>query len=54
MESNLYPSLKSSHNGYLKSIEQYQIDFLEKKQRLEEVMLEKRMNLEQEMKSIYS
>jgi hypothetical protein len=52
MESNLFPSLKSAHQDYLKLIEQYQADFLEKKERLDLVITEKTLNLEKEMKSI--
>jgi hypothetical protein len=52
MESNLYPSLKSAHQDYLKLIEQYQADFLEKKERLDLVFTEKTLNLEKELKSI--
>lgn len=53
MESNVVPSLKSAHNEYFKSIEQYEKDFLDKKQRLELVMFEKTFYLEKEMNSIF-
>ena len=51
LETNLLPSLKTTQQNYLKSIDTYQAKFTENKDRLREVRAEKAKKREKELES---